>query len=51
VDVVAGAAGLAAAAGAGAGLDSVFDSGLAAPSDEPLLEAASADSEDFFEEE
>jgi hypothetical protein len=47
VEGVAGAAGL--AAGAGAGLGSVFDSDLAAPSDEPLLEAASVDSEAFSE--
>jgi hypothetical protein len=37
---------------AGAGFDSLFDSDLAAPSDEPLLEADSVDSdEDFFEDE
>jgi hypothetical protein len=51
VEGVAGAAGLA----AGAGFDGVFDSDFAAPSDEPLLEAASVDSvafsEAFFDDE
>jgi hypothetical protein len=36
---------------AGAGFDSVFDSDLAGPSDEPLVEAEPVDSEDFFEDE